>query len=188
MSTGAGIFGAVVGLVLALIIIFTKSSNPFLISCYAAAEGVALGAFSYLAEIRYPGIAAQATAGTMGCFLSVLVLYRTRILKASPAFTKILVSAMLGITLLYVGDFVSGLFGHPFSVVHGNSNLSIGVSVIIVLVAALSFVIDFAQIEEAVQSGADARYAWRCSFGLIVGLVWLYMEILRLLMKSRSRN
>jgi uncharacterized YccA/Bax inhibitor family protein len=188
MSIGAGFGGAIVGAILAMIIIFTRSSNPFLISAYALAEGVSLGAISIYAEFRYPGIAAEATTATFGCFLAVLALYRFGVLRASPMFVKVIMVALLGIAALYLVDLVAGLFGHSFGFIHDSSPLSIGISAVIVLVASLSFVIDFAAIEEAVDQGADARYAWRCAFSLLVGLVWLYVEILRLLTKMRSRD
>jgi uncharacterized YccA/Bax inhibitor family protein len=184
----AGWIGSIVGFVLALVIILTRTSNPFLIGTYALTEGVALGALSLFAEMKYPGIAAQATTGTFGCFFAVLALYRMRVLRASSTFVKVIMAAMLGIVLLYVADLVAGLFGAPFEIVHGNSPMSIGISAAIIIVASLSFVIDFAAIEEAVDQGADASFAWRCAFSLLVGLVWLYVEILRFLAKLRSRD
>ncbi len=182
-----GIGGTIAGLILALIIIFTKTSNPFLIGAYAITQGLALGTSSYFANYKYPGIALQAVAGTFGCFFAVLALYATRVLKASPIFVKVISAAIIGIALLYITDIVAGLFGHPLEIVRGNSGLSIGITAVIVIVAALSFVIDFAAIEEAVEQGADAKLGWRFAFSLLVGLVWLYIEILRLLSKLRSR-
>lgn len=183
----AGMVGSILGLILALVIIFTKTSNPLLIGAYAITQGVALGTISYFANQKYPGIALQAVAGTFGCFFAVLALYATRVLRATPIFVKVISAAILGIMLLYVVDLVAGLFGHPLEIVRGNSGLSIGITAIIVIVAALSFVIDFAAIEEAVENGADTKLGWRFAFSLLVGLVWLYIEILRLLSKLRSR-
>lgn len=184
----AGIVGALVGLVLAMIVIFTGSTNPFLIGAYALAEGVFLGVVSYYVNQRYPGIALQAVVGTMTCFGSVLALYSFKVIRATPLFTKVIMGALIGICALYFVGFIAGLFGHSLEFLYGNSNLSIGISVVIVIVASLSFVIDFAAIDEAIQKGADARFGWRFAFSLLVGLVWLYMEILRLLMKLRSRD
>lgn len=183
----AGLAGTIAGLILALIIIFTKTANPFLIGAYAITQGLALGTISYFANQKYPGIALQAVAGTFGCFFAVLALYATRVLRATPIFVKAISAAILGIMLLYVVDLVAGLFGHPLEIVRGNSGLSIGITAVIVIVAALSFVIDFAAIEEAVEQGADTKLGWRFAFSLLVGLVWLYIEILRLLSKLRSR-
>jgi len=188
VPAGAGLIGILVGLVLGLIVSLTRTANPFLIAGYAAAEGVGLGAISYFANLRYPGIAPEAVTSTMGVFLGTLLLYRLRILRATPTFVKVISGAILGIAVLYLVNLVAGLFGHPLEIVVGNSTGAIALNGIIILVAALSFVIDFNDIELAVEKGTDASYAWRCSFGLLVGLVWLYIEILRLLMKLRSRN
>jgi len=183
-----GMAGSLVGLVLALIIIFTRATNPILISAYALTQGLALGVISYYANQRYPGVALQAVAGTMGCFSTVLVLYSLRVLRATPTFVKVISAALLGIMALYLIDLVAGFFGHPLDVVRGNSGTSIGITAVIILVASLSFVIDFAAIEQSVKEGVDAKQGWRFAFSLLVGLVWLYIEILRLLTKLRSRD
>jgi hypothetical protein len=188
LSAGVGLAGILVGFVLGLIITFSGATNPILIGSYAVAEGVGLGAISYFVNMRYPGIAIQAVGGTIGCFSIVLWLYSMRVLRATPLFTKVILGALLGIMALYLVDMIAGLFGHPLEMVHGASPLSIGISCVIVLVASLSFVIDFAAIEQSVQEGADARQGWRFAFSLLVGLVWLYIEILNLLMKLRSRD
>lgn len=188
VSPSLGMVGAIGGLILALVIIFTRATNPFLIGAYALAEGVALGTISYFVDQRYPGIALQAVSGTIGCFGVVLWLYSMRVLRATPMFVKIVLGAMVGIFLLYAVDLVAGLFGHPLGIVNGNSGLSIGLSAFIVIIASISFVIDFAAIEQAVANGADERDGWHYAFALLVGLVWLYMEILRLLTKLRSRD
>jgi uncharacterized YccA/Bax inhibitor family protein len=172
-----GLGGSVVGLVLALVI-----------GAYALTQGLALGVISYYANQRYPGVALQAVAGTMGCFSTVLVLYSMRVLRASPTFVKVISAALLGIMALYLVDLVAGFFGHPLDIVRGNSGMSIGITAVIILVASLSFVIDFAAIEQSVNEGADATQGWRFAFSLLVGLVWLYIEILRLLTKLRSRD
>jgi uncharacterized YccA/Bax inhibitor family protein len=188
LPVSTALIAGIVGFVLGLIIIFGRVTNPFLISAYAVAEGALLGVLSLLAEMRYPGIAFQASAATFGCFAVVLTLYRLRILNATPGLVKGLVVAMAGIAVLYLVNLVASLFGHPLGFLTSNSPLSIGISFVIVLVASVSFVIDFAQIEEAVANGAEERVGWRLAFGLLVGLVWLYLEILRLLSKMRSRN
>lgn len=185
---GVGILGIIIGLVLGLVISLTRTANPILIASYAAAEGVGLGAISYFVNRAYPGIAATAVTCTMGVFLSTLVLYRLRILRATPTFVKVLTGAILGVAVLYLVNIIAGLFGHPLEIVVGHSMASIALSGVIVIIAALSFVIDFNEIELAVENGADASYAWRCSFSLLVGLVWLYVEILRLLIKLRGRD
>lgn len=188
VSPNLGLAGLVVGAILGLIIVFTRATNPLLIGAYALAQGAMLGTLSYFTDLRFPGIALQAVAGTLGCFCVVLWLYSLRVLRATPVFTKVIVGAMVGIALLYLVDLVAGLFGHPLEIVRGNSALSIGISGLIVLVAAVSFVLDFAAIEQAVNEGADERDGWHYAFALLLGLIWLYMEILRLLTKLRSRD
>lgn len=188
LSPAMGFGGSLVGFALALIIIFTRATNPILIGAYALSQGLALGTISYFANQRYPGIALQSVAGTLGCFSVVLCLYSARVLQATPVFVKVITSAILGIALLYLVDLVAGFFGHPLDIVRGNSLASIGLSGVIVLIAAISFVIDFAAIESAVEQGVDSRQGWRFAFTLLVGLVWLYLEILRLLSKLRGRN
>ena len=188
VSLALGLGGVIVGFILGLIIAFGQLTTPFLIVPYAICEGAALGAISYYFNRKFPGIALQAVAGTLGCFAIVLTLYSMRVLRATPVFVKVITAALLGIVLLYAVDMVAGLFGHPLEIVHGASNLSIGISAVIVIVASLSFVIDFAAIEQAVGDGVDEKYGWLFSFTLLVGLVWLYLEILSLLSKLRSRD
>jgi uncharacterized YccA/Bax inhibitor family protein len=188
VSPSLGTVGAIVGLVLGLFIAFTRATNPLLIVLYALAQGTMLGTVSFFANERFPGIALQAVAGTLGCFCVVLWLYSLRVLRATPVFVKVVVGAMIGVALLYLVDIVAGFFGHPLAILNGNSGLSIGISGLIVLLAAVSFVLDFAAIERAVAEGADERDGWHFAFALLVGLIWLYIEILRLLTKLRSRD
>ena len=188
LSPNVGIGGMIVGLVLGLIIAFTRITTPLLIVPYAAAEGVLLGAVSYFANQRYPGIALEAIIATLGCFFAVLWLYSLKILRATPTFVKVISAALIGIVALYLVGMVSRLLGHPMTFLHDSSTLSIGISVVVIVVASLSFVIDFAAIDEAVAQGVDSRQGWRFAFCLLVGLVWLYLEILRLLSKLRSRD
>ncbi len=188
LPAAAGLGGLIIGVILALVISFSRSSNPFLIGAYALSEGVGLGVISSFVNARYPGIALQAVAGTMACFLGVLCLYGAKVLRATPLFTKVITAAILGIGLLYLTDMIAGLFGHPLAIIHGSSMFSIGISVVVVLVASLAFVIDFAAIESAIADGVEASEGWRFGFALLVGLVWLYVEMLSLLMKLRSRD
>jgi uncharacterized YccA/Bax inhibitor family protein len=178
----------ILGLILGLVISFTRITNPLVIGAYAICQGAALGTISYFANLRYPGIALQAVAGTFGCFFVVLWLYSLKVLRATPMFVKVITAALIGVALLYLVDLVAGMFGHGFDFIRGNSNVSIGLSALIVLLASLSFVIDFAAIDHAIEEGVDEKQGWRCAFALLVGLVWLYIEILRLLTKLRSRD
>jgi uncharacterized YccA/Bax inhibitor family protein len=188
VPVGAGMAGLLGGFILGLIIIFTRATNPFLIGAYAVCEGVMLGIISYLTDLKYPGIPLQAVVGTVGCFLTVLALYGYGVLRATPVFVKTILVAMVGICLLYLTDLVCGMFGSPLGFLHGSSLVSIGISAVIVIVASLSFVIDFAAIEEAIGRGVDERFGWHLAFSLLVGLVWLYLEILSLLIKLRNRD
>jgi uncharacterized YccA/Bax inhibitor family protein len=188
ISPAVGMAGAIVGLILGLIISFTQATNPFLIGAYAICQGALLGTVSCFVNARYPGIALQAVTGTLGCFTAVLWLYSIRVLRATPIFVKVISAALFAIMALYLVNMIAGLFGHPLGIVNGSSGFSIGLSAVIVIVAALSFVIDFAAIEQAVGDGVDEKYGWLFAFSLLVGLVWLYMEILRLLTKMRSRD
>jgi uncharacterized YccA/Bax inhibitor family protein len=176
-----------VGLVLGLVVTFKKEPAPGLSIAYAAVEGVFLGAVSRLFEEAYPGIAVQAIGGTMLCFGGVLMAYKSGRLRATPRFRKVIVSAMMGIVALYAVNLVMALFGGGgLPVINDSTPLGILFSVAVVTVAALSFVLDFEMIEEAERQGAPERFAWKAAFGLVVGLVWLYLEILRLLAKLRD--
>jgi uncharacterized YccA/Bax inhibitor family protein len=188
-SPAVGLVGTLVGLVLALIVIFTRATNPLLIGAYAITQGLALGAASYFMNRKYPGIALQAVAGTVGCFGIVLWLYSVKVLRATPMFVKVVTAAIIGIGLLYIVDLVAKLgFSYELGLLRGGTGLSIAITAGIVVIAAISFVIDFAAIEEAVQQGADAKVGWHFAFTLVLGLVWLYFSILRLLSNLRGRD
>jgi uncharacterized YccA/Bax inhibitor family protein len=186
MPLAAGV--SIGSLILGMYIIFARSCNPILISLYAAAQGFLLGTISRVADARYPGIAFETAASTFIIFLLVLGAYRLRILRATPLLMKIITVGMVGVIILYAWDMIGGWFGHPAEIVRGNSGGSIAVSVVIVLLASINFVLDFARAEAAVDEGASEEYSWQIAFGLLVGLVWLYVEILRLLSKTRSRR
>jgi uncharacterized YccA/Bax inhibitor family protein len=177
---------ALIGLVLALVVTFKREPSPGLSLAYAAVEGVFLGAISRVFNDAYPGIALQAVGGTMLCFGGVLVAFRSGKLRATPRFRKVLVGAMMGIFALYAVNLVALLFGGSLPVINDSTPLGILFSVAVVTVASLSFVLDFELIEEAQRQGAPERFAWKAAFGLVVGLVWLYIEMLRLLAKLRD--
>ena len=177
---------ALAGFVLAMILTFKKEPSPGLSIAYAAIEGVFLGAISRLFDELYPGIAVQAIGGTMLCFGGVLWAYKSGRLRATPMFKKVIVSAMIGIFALYAVNIVMVLFGGSLPVINESTPLGILFSVAVVTVAALSFVLDFDLIERAEAQGAPEKFAWKAAFGLVVGLVWLYLEMLRLLAKLRD--
>ena len=173
---------AIVGLVLSLFIIFKQSSNPALILAYAVAEGMLLGAVTGFFESipQYAGIGLQALVGTLGVFAGMLVVYKTGAIRVTPKFTKMLIGAMIGVLVLVVFNLIASAFGVNTHLRDGGT-LSIVLSVVIIVIAALSFLLDFDQIDRAIKAGAPASTAWYFAFGLMVTLVWLYLEILRLL-------
>jgi uncharacterized YccA/Bax inhibitor family protein len=179
--------GAIGGLVLGLIISFKMTLAPVLAIPYAALEGLAIGGFSALFERRYPGIAIQAVGLTFGVLGVLLFAYSTRLIRATQQFRSIVVGATGAIALVYLISIVLGLFHVNVPVLNDASPLGIIVSLVIVGVAALNLVLDFDLIESGVASGAPRYMEWYAAFGLLVTLVWLYMEMLRLLSKIRSR-
>lgn len=185
---GISTLGAVAGVILALYLAFTQSCNPYLISLYAITQGLILGVVSRLAEARFPGVAAEAATGTFAVFLLTLGAYRIRLIRYTPLVAKIIVIGLVATMALYLVSAISGFFGHPLAAVTGHSNLAIGISCVITFIAAISFVMDFARAEAAVEQGAPDEYAWQIAFGLIIGLVFLYIQILQLLTQLRSRD
>lgn len=177
---------AIVGFVLALVVIFKRSTNPALISAYAAVEGVFLGGVSYAYNAQFNGIVLQAVVGTTACFGATLVAYKSGRLRATPRFARMITASLVGIMGIYLVDIVLRLFGSAVPGINDATPFGILISLVIVAVASLSFVLDFDAIEKAVAAGAPDREAWRAAFGLVVGLVWLYLEMLRLLAKLRE--
>ena len=181
------IVGMIGGLVVALITIFKPAWASVTAPAYAILEGLLLGGLSAAFEIVYPGILFQAVALTFGVFALILVLYRFRVLRATPAFVKGIVAATLAIMFVYLIGFVLTLIGVPVFFFSSSSPISIGFSVFVVAIAALNFVLDFGFIEEGANRGAPKHLEWYAAFGLLVTLIWLYIEILRILAKLRSR-
>jgi len=177
----------IVGLVLSLIIIFKRSTNPALILSYAVAEGVLLGAITaaFQSLPGYQGIGLQALVGTLGVFAGMLVVYKTGAIRVTPKFTKFMVGAMIGVLVLVVFRLLASAFGFAQGMSNGGP-LSIVISLAIIAFAALSFLLDFDQIDRAIKAGVPARTSWYFAFSLMVTLVWLYLEILRLLGALRS--
>lgn len=175
----------VVGLVLSLIVIFKQSTNPALILGYAVAEGVLLGAITGVFENSYNGIAIQAVLGTLGVFVGMLVVYKTGAIRVTPKFTKMIIGAMIGLVIMMVGNLLISMFG-GVSPLRDGGTLAIIFSIVCIAIAAFSFLLDFEAIDQAIKAGAPAKTSWYFAFGLMVTLVWLYLEILRLLGYMRS--
>ena len=180
--------GAIGGFVVALITVFKKAWAPVTAPAYAVLEGLFLGGISAMMELRFPGIVMQAVVLTFGVLFALLGAYRSGLIKATENFKLGVVAATGGICLLYLASFVLSFFGKPIGFLHESSWLGIGFSAFVVVIAALNLVLDFDFIEKGVEHGAPKYMEWYAGFGLIVTLVWLYLEILRLLSKLQSRN
>jgi uncharacterized YccA/Bax inhibitor family protein len=180
-----GVFG---GFIIAMITIFKMTWAPVTAPVYALLEGLALGSISAVLEMRYPGIAMQAVAMTFGTLLVMLVLYRTGIIPVTQKLRIGIVAATGAVCLFYLAQLILGFFGVQFSSVNGSGMVGIAFSVVVVGIAALNLVLDFDFIESGVKANAPKYMEWYGAFGIMVTLVWLYLEILRLLSKMRSRN
>jgi len=186
------VVGGLGGFFVGLIIIFNPTTAPYLSPVYAGLEGLALGAISAGFEAKYPGIVIQAAGATFGTLFGLLFMYSTGVVKASQNLVLGLLSAMFGILAIYFLDILLRLFGVEYSpvaeLVHGNSWVAIGFSAFVVVIAALNLVLDFDFIENGVEKGAAKHMEWYAAFGLMVTLVWLYLEIIRLLAKVKSQD
>ena len=178
----------IIGLIVAVTTAFKKEWAPITAPVYAALEGIVLGAISLVFEKSYPGIVKQAIALTFGVLFSLLIAYKSRIIKPTENFKLGIFAATGGIALFYLVSMVASFFGARFSIIYGNSFMAIGFSVFVVIIAALNLVMDFDFIEKGAEHSAPKYMEWYGAFGLIVTLVWLYLEILRLLAKLQSRR
>ena len=183
---GLVLIGAIGGLVVALATIFKPTWSPVTAPIYAALEGLLLGGVSALLNQQFAGIAMQAAALTAGTLLCLLAAYRTGLIRATENFKLGVTAATGAIALLYLSSFVLRLFGIQMPLLHDSSPLGIGLSLFIVVIAALNLVLDFDFIEQGAEQGLPRYMEWYAGFGLLVTLVWLYLEILRLLAKLRS--
>ncbi|HTY48655.1 MAG TPA: Bax inhibitor-1/YccA family protein [Steroidobacteraceae bacterium] len=185
--TGVSMLGGLIGgLVLGLIISFKPTTAPFLAIPYAACEGLALGAISAVLEHRFPGIAIQAVGLTFCVLGTMLALYSFRIIRATERLRAIVVTGTAALAVFYVVTLVLQAFFHvDTSMVMGSSPLSIGISLLAIGLAAMYLILDFDLIESGAARGVPRYMEWYSAFGLLMTLVWLYMEILRLLQNSR---
>ena len=170
-----------VGLVLGLIISFAGITNPVIILGYAVVEGVFLGAVSKAFETRWDGIVPQAVIATLGVFGLMALLYKSRIIRATPKFMKVVIGIAAGLGVLMLVNLVWFFVSGDASPLRNGSPLAIGFSLVCIVVAALMFVVSFKQIEDGVAAGLPRRFGWLGAFGLLVELVWMYLEFLRLL-------
>lgn len=182
------LIGGLGGLVLAMVTIFKKTWAKVTAPLYALAEGLALGGVSALFEVRYPGIVLSAVGLTFGTLLALLTAYKLNVIKATENFKMGVFAATGAIALLYLASFVLRIFGIQIGFIHSSGTFGILFSLGVVVVAALNLVLDFDFIEDGARRGAPKYMEWYAAFGLMVTLVWLYLEILRLLAKLQGRR
>ena len=180
--------GGIGGFILAMITIFKKTWAPVTAPAYALLEGLFLGGISAMIEARFPGIVMQAVGLTFGTLAALLMAYRSGLIRATENFKLGVVAATGGIFILYLVSFGMSFFGKSIPFIHESGLMGIGFSAFVVVIAALNLVLDFDFIENGVEQGAPKYMEWYGAFGLMVTLVWLYLEILRLLSKLQSRN
>ena len=180
-----GLFG---GLIFALVTSFKKEWSPVTAPIYALLEGLVLGGLSAAMALRYPGIGIEAVSLTFGTLFVLLLAYRSGLIKVTQKFRLGVIAATGGIFFFYLAQMLLGFMGIRFASINGSGLIGIGFSLIVVAVAALNLVLDFDFIEQGVQLGAPKYMEWYGAFGIMVTLVWLYIEILRLLAKMQRRN
>ncbi len=177
--------GAIAGFILGLIVAFTRTK--FLVPVYAVCEGLFLGGISATMEASYPGIVSQAVVGTFAALFSMLILYRANLIKCSDKFRSVIFIATASVAVIYLVDIIGHFFGYAVPLINTSTNFGIGFSLVVILIAALNLIIDFDFIEQGAQRMLPKDYEWYGAFGLMVTLVWLYLEILRLLAKMKER-
>ena len=180
--------GFFIGLIACLVTCFKKEWSAVSAPVYALAEGLVLGGISAMYEAQFHGIVLQAVLLTVGTLLGMLALYTMRIIQPTQKFMMGVAAATTGIALTYFIGFILSMFGVQMGFLYGTSLFSIGFSVVVVIVAALNLIMDFAMIDQGVRDRAPKYMEWYAGFGLLVTLVWLYLEILRLLSKLARRD
>ncbi len=185
--------GGIGGFILALVIMFTRPAQPqVLMSMYALLEGLFVGAFSFFVEYYYlggsEGVVLQALVGTVAVFMTMLTLYRMRIIQPTEKFTMAIISITFAIMMIYLFNFLLMFMGASIPFIHSNGPIGIGISVVFTGVAALFLIIDFGVIENGVKYGAPKNMEWYGAFGLVITLIWLYIEMLKLIAKLKSRD
>ena len=182
--------GVIVGFILAMIIYMTRPKNPApLMITYSIVEGVFIGAMSTTMEYFYEGIVMQAILGTVTIFASMYFLYVSKVLRPTPTFNKIVISLTMSIFLLYgISIVISLATPYEMPLLHSSSLMGIGITVFILIIAALNLIMDFGFIERSVQNQTPKVGEWWGAFGMLITLIWIYIEVLRLLSKLRSRN
>lgn len=189
LAPGFGVYvwgGAIGGFVIALVTVFKKAWSPVTAPMYALVEGFFLGAISAMYNHLYEGIVLQAVMLTFGTLFALLMAYRSGLIKATENFKLGVVAATGGIMLVYLASIVLRMFGMNIPLIHESGIVGIGFSLFVIVIAALNLVLDFDFIETGVEQGAPKYMEWYGAFGLMVTLIWLYLEFLRLLAKLRD--
>lgn len=180
--------GAIASLIAYVIMFFSRSAGPITTSVYAIGEGLSVGAISAFVEVRYPKLPIQAVALTFGTLFALLAAYKARIIQATNGLRTGIIAATCGIALVYLVDLVVNMFGGHVPFIHESGPIGIAFSVFVVGIAALNLVLDFDYIERGAAYGASKKSEWWAAFGLLLTLVWLYLEILNLLMKLQDNR
>lgn len=178
---------AIMGLVLAIVTAFKPQYSKITGSAYALCEGLLLGTLSFMFETSYSGIVLQAVAITVISLFSMLLMYKFKIIEATEKFKKTIIVSTGAIAIYYLIAIVMGFLGHPVTVFNGGL-VGIGISVVFCIVACLNFILDFDFIEKGSEAGAPDFYEWYGAFGLLITIVWLYLEVLKLLAQLNRRN
>ncbi len=180
--------GGLGGFIVAMVTIFKKQWSPVTTPLYAVLEGLFLGGISSMYEVRFPGIVLNAVVLTLGTLGALLIAYRSGVIKATENFKLGVVAATGGIAVVYLVTMVLGMFGVGVPYIHESGTIGIAFSLFVVVIAALNLVLDFDFIESGAAARAPKYMEWYGAFGLMVTLVWLYLEMLRLLSKLQGRN
>jgi uncharacterized YccA/Bax inhibitor family protein len=188
MAGTLAIVGAIGGFITALVTIFSPKSSPISAPIYAILEGLFLGAISAIINSMYPGIAFQAVLLTIGTLFTMLFLYRSGRIRATPRFRRGVLMATGAVFFAYLISWIMALLGMPVGFMHSSGPLGILISLVIIVIAALNLILDFDFIEKGSQMGAPKYMEWYGAFGLMVTLIWLYIEFLRLLSRFAGRD
>jgi uncharacterized YccA/Bax inhibitor family protein len=185
---GLWMIGMVAGTVIALILMFVRPNNPAtLMTMYALFEGAFIGAFSVYFESMYEGIVFQAAFGTVGITATMYVMYASKVIRPTPMFNKVLGGLVMSIMLLYLTSFILSMFsGYSVPFLHSTGPIGIGVTVFILVVASLTLISDFGFIESGSRYGAPKNMEWYAAFGILMSLIWIYIEMVRLLWKLNA--
>lgn len=179
--------GFVASIISFIVIMFNRKSLPITAPIYALAEGLVIGGISANFELQFKGIVIQAVSMTLMALFSMLVLYRIGAIKCTDKFRSVILISTMSVAGIYIMSIIGSFFGLQIPGIFGSGLIGIGFSLVVVVIAALNLIIDFDFIEQGSQQMLSKNYEWYGAFGLMVTLVWLYLEILRLLSKLRER-